>query len=79
MKKEYIIGIEQIRYGEFKIEAETAEEALRIIGADYYNDAIELDKDKISDVYVRIIEPDDEYTDKSMDISCFYPHCYENS
>ena len=79
MKKEYIIGIEQIRYGEFKIEAETAEEALRIIGADYYNDAIELDKDKISDVYVRIIEPDDEYTDESMDISAFYPHCYENS
>lgn len=79
MKKEYIIGIEQIRYGEFKVEAETAREALRTIGADYYNDAIKLDEDKISDVYVQIIEPDDEYTDESMDISAFYPHCYKNS
>ena len=51
MKKEYIIGIEQIRYGEFKIEAETAEEALRTIAKYYYDNAIKfigLNEDKVS-------------------------------
>ena len=40
-KKEYTIGIEQTRYKEFKVEADSPEEALRTISDAYFKEAIE--------------------------------------
>ena len=65
-KKEYTIGIEQTRYKEFKVEADSPEEALRTISDAYFKEAIELDDSTIEEVTAQIMEPEEDSTAVSI-------------
>jgi hypothetical protein len=78
-KKEYSIGIEQTRYKEFKIEADSPEEALRIISDAYFKEAIKLDDSTIEEVTAQIMEPEEDSTDAVSIGKYWFLNVLENS